>query len=112
MTKAPRQQSHGFIIATFNQAMAAHRAGDLARAETLYKLVLARDERQFDAMHMLGIVAGQQGARNEDRTAGHRDRLVKLEPPPVCRKCRRGRGVRRRLSTVENEEFKVDLRAE
>src|ERR1700722_11951293 len=65
MTKAPRQQSHGFIIATFNQAMAEHRAGDLARAETLYKLVLARDERQFDAMHMLGIVAGQRGDFHE-----------------------------------------------
>src|ERR1700684_4276074 len=61
MTKAPRQQSHDFIVATFNQAMAAHRAGDLARAETLYKLVLAHDEKQFDAMHMLGIVAGQRG---------------------------------------------------
>jgi protein O-GlcNAc transferase len=61
MTKAPRQQSHDFIVATFNQAMAAHRAGDLAQAETLYKLVLARDEKQFDAMHMLGIVAGQRG---------------------------------------------------
>jgi protein O-GlcNAc transferase len=62
MTKAPTQRSpDGFIIATFNQAMAAHRAGDLSRAETLYKMVLARDRKQFDAMHMLGVVAGQRG---------------------------------------------------
>ena len=62
MTKAPRQQApDGFIVATFNQAMAAHRAGDLSRAETLYRLVLAHDAKQFDAMHMLGVVAGQRG---------------------------------------------------
>ncbi len=63
MTKSPKRQTaaDGFIVATFNQAMGAHRAGDLARAELLYKLVLANDGRQFDAMHMLGVVAGQRG---------------------------------------------------
>jgi tetratricopeptide (TPR) repeat protein len=63
MTKAPTQRPSpdGFVVATFNQAMAAHRAGDLPRAEALYKLVLAHDATQFDAMHMLGVVAGQRG---------------------------------------------------
>ena len=63
MAKAPKQRNapDGFVIATFNQAMAAHRAGDLARAEQLYRLVLTNDPRQFDAMHMLGVVAGQRG---------------------------------------------------
>jgi predicted O-linked N-acetylglucosamine transferase (SPINDLY family) len=67
MTKAPKQRSapDGFIVATFNQAVAAHRAGDLSRAESLYKLVLANDPKQFDAMHMLGIVAGQRGDYRE-----------------------------------------------
>jgi protein O-GlcNAc transferase len=67
MAKAPTQRpaAEGFLIATFNQALAAHRAGDLARAESLYKLVLASDARQFDAMHMLGIVAGQRGDYRE-----------------------------------------------
>jgi len=67
MTKAPTQRpaADGFLIATFNQALAAHRAGDLARAESLYQLVLASDARQFDAMHMLGIVAGQRGDHRE-----------------------------------------------
>jgi protein O-GlcNAc transferase len=63
MAKAPKQRNapDGFVIATFNQAMAAHRAGDLARADQLYRLVLTNDPRQFDAMHMLGVVAGQRG---------------------------------------------------
>jgi protein O-GlcNAc transferase len=63
MAKAPKQRNapDSFVISTFNQAMAAHRAGDLARAEQLYRLVLTNDPRQFDAMHMLGVVAGQRG---------------------------------------------------
>jgi protein O-GlcNAc transferase len=63
MAKAPKQRNapDGFVVATFNQAMTAHRAGDLVRAEQLYRLVLANDPRQFDAMHMLGVVAGQRG---------------------------------------------------
>jgi protein O-GlcNAc transferase len=63
MAKAPKQRNapDGFVVATFNQAMAAHRAGDLARADELYRLVLTNDPRQFDAMHMLGVVAGQRG---------------------------------------------------
>jgi protein O-GlcNAc transferase len=63
MAKAPKQHNapDSFVISTFNQAMAAHRAGDLARAEQLYRLVLTNDPRQFDAMHMLGVVAGQRG---------------------------------------------------
>ncbi len=67
MTKAPKQRSapDGFLVATFNQAVAAHRASDLSRAESLYKLVLASDPKQFDAMHMLGIVAGQRGDYRE-----------------------------------------------
>jgi protein O-GlcNAc transferase len=67
MTKAPTWQPgpDALVVATFNQAMTAHRAGDLARAESLYKQVLARDGRQFDALHMLGIVAGQRGDYRE-----------------------------------------------
>jgi protein O-GlcNAc transferase len=67
MTKTPTQRSgpDSFVVATFNQALTAHRAGDLARAESLYRLVLAGDARQFDAMHMLGIVAGQRGDYRE-----------------------------------------------
>jgi protein O-GlcNAc transferase len=62
MAKAPKRNApDDFVIATFNQAMAAHRAGDLARAEQLYRLVLTNDPRQFDAMHMLGVIAGQRG---------------------------------------------------
>jgi protein O-GlcNAc transferase len=50
------------------QAMAAHRTGNLAEAERLYQSVLRIDARQFDALHLLGVVAAQRGNhRDADR---------------------------------------------
>ncbi|MGA8614076.1 MAG: tetratricopeptide repeat protein [Xanthobacteraceae bacterium] len=43
------------------RAFAAHQAGNIGQAELLYKLVLADDKKQFDALHMLGIIEGQRG---------------------------------------------------
>lgn len=43
------------------RAFAAHRAGDIAQAEFLYKLVLQADKRQFDALHMLAVIEAQRG---------------------------------------------------
>ena len=43
------------------RAFAAHQAGNIAQAEFLYKLVLQADKKQFDALHMLGVIEGQRG---------------------------------------------------
>jgi predicted O-linked N-acetylglucosamine transferase (SPINDLY family) len=43
------------------RAVAAHQGGNLAQAEFLYKLVLQADKKQFDALHMLGILEAQRG---------------------------------------------------
>ena len=43
------------------RAVAAHQAGNIAQAEFLYKLVLQADKKQFDALHMLGIIEAQRG---------------------------------------------------
>jgi Tfp pilus assembly protein PilF len=48
-------------MAILGQAIAAHQAGNLAQAKSLYHLVLSKDQRQFDALHMLGVLAGQSG---------------------------------------------------
>jgi len=60
------------VTAVLGQAVAAHQAGNLARPESLYQLVLSKDEKQFDALHMLGVLAGQSG----DFTKA--DRLLRL----------------------------------
>src|SRR6516225_8559972 len=47
--------------AMLERAAALHRGGKLAEAETLYRGILATDEQQFDALHLLGVVRYQQG---------------------------------------------------
>jgi predicted O-linked N-acetylglucosamine transferase (SPINDLY family) len=46
-------------------AIAHHRAGELGQAEALYKLILARQPRNPDALHLLGMAAHQGGRHME-----------------------------------------------
>ncbi|MCW0233744.1 MAG: tetratricopeptide repeat protein [Ferrovibrio sp.] len=43
------------------QAVACHRAGDLAAARAGYEAVLVQDPRQADALHLLGVLQDQAG---------------------------------------------------
>jgi predicted TPR repeat methyltransferase len=47
--------------ALLKEALAAHQAGRLGEARTRYRQVLALAPRQFDALHLLGVVMRQQG---------------------------------------------------
>ena len=55
-----------------DQALALHRAGDLAAAKTQYIAILRRYPAHFDALHLLGVFALQ----NQDAAAAVR--LIKL----------------------------------
>jgi len=46
------------------QAVAAHNSGELAKAERLYKAVIAAKPDHPDALHLLGVIESQRG-RNE-----------------------------------------------
>ena len=48
-------------MAVIDDALTAHRNGDIARAEMLYRAVLKADRRHFDALHMLGVLCAQRG---------------------------------------------------
>jgi protein O-GlcNAc transferase len=50
---------------TIDQGKALHRIGRIAEAEAIYRSVLARDPRQFDALHLLGLIRYQQGRASE-----------------------------------------------
>jgi predicted O-linked N-acetylglucosamine transferase (SPINDLY family) len=45
----------------FKRAVAFHRAGNLVQARALYEEVLQEQPRHAGALHLLGVVAGQQG---------------------------------------------------
>src|SRR4051812_30393461 len=49
----------------FEQGVAAHRAGNLAQAEKLYRQMLRADAGSFPALHMLGFLKAQQGHYDE-----------------------------------------------
>ena len=65
-----------------DQAIAAHRSGNLAEAETLYRRVLAANSRDFDALHMLGIVCAQRGQFEEAEKSLRAANAVDASVPP------------------------------
>ncbi len=66
-----------------DRAIAAHRAGRIAEAEALYRDVLARDGRDFDALHMLGVICAQH-ARYDEAERLLRSALAVDERVPPC----------------------------
>ena len=58
-------------LEVLQQAFAAHRAGNAAEAERLYKRVLRAVPGQFDALHLLGVLKAERGFHEEA------DRLLK-----------------------------------
>jgi len=53
------------LDAALAQALAAHQAGQYARAESLYRQILAIDPAHADALHLLGVLAHQTGHPDE-----------------------------------------------
>ena len=53
------------FVEPLRQAMAAHGAGRLGEAEFYCRLVLATNKKQFDALHLLGLVEFQRGRPDE-----------------------------------------------
>jgi protein O-GlcNAc transferase len=55
----------GLSASLFNDAYAHHQAGRLAEAEHLCRQILALSPRNPDALHLLGVIAGQAGLHGE-----------------------------------------------
>ena len=49
------------ISKTLEHGLDEHRSGRLERAETFYRQVLNQDPANPDALHLIGVVAWQQG---------------------------------------------------
>ena len=63
---------------TFDSAVRSHQAGDLLRAEQLYRQVLADDARHADALHHLGLLCRQQG--NSEQAVAYIRQALQLRP--------------------------------
>ena len=61
----------------FTKAIEHHRAGHLADAQTLYREILAIDDRHAEALHHLGVAAHQVG--NHDRAAELIGRAIAID---------------------------------
>ncbi len=70
--------------AELERALAAHRAGELAEADRLYRAVLARAPEHFDALHLLGVVCAERGAHEEARRLLEAALRLRPHSAPVC----------------------------
>ena len=50
---------------SFAAALERHRAGDLRRAGTMYRQILAFEPRHADSLHLLGLVFSEAGDHDE-----------------------------------------------
>src|SRR5262249_10129369 len=66
------------VMSTIEQGKALHQLGRVAEAEAVYRSVLARDPRQFDALHLLGLILYQRGRLGEAHDL--LSQAVKLRP--------------------------------
>ncbi len=70
------QQSRKALFEVFKRALAAYQAGDAARARKHLKKVLAKDPRNVDAHHLMGLVASELG--HHDAAVRHLETAIAL----------------------------------
>lgn len=66
------------LAETISAAVRLHQQGQLAQAEALYRRILEQEPEHPGALHLLGVVAHQQG--HDDRAAELIARALALRP--------------------------------
>ncbi len=66
----------------FEQAVAEHRNGNLAKAETLYRQILSQTPDNFDVLHMLAVVCSDTGKVQESEDLFRRALSIDTKFPP------------------------------
>ena len=64
--------------AALKRALSHHQHGRLAEAEGIYRTILDRDPRQFDCLHLLGVINRQRG--QSDTAIDLISRAIALNP--------------------------------
>jgi len=76
----------------FVEAVAAHRNGQMQRAQALYMLILATQPRHIGALHFLGVLNYQTG--NPERALNLLDKAIALYPDDPSAHSNRGNALR------------------
>jgi predicted TPR repeat methyltransferase len=71
------------MAAAFDAALNLHKQGRLDEAAAAYRKLLARQPAHFDALHMLGVIAGQQARWDEAIELLGRARKLRPDNPSV-----------------------------
>jgi len=72
--------------------MTLHRSGERATAGALYRRILELDRGNFDALHLLGVVAAQEG--DPGAALALMDRATQIKPKNAAVHCNRGVALR------------------
>ena len=76
----------------FVEAVAAHRNGQMQRAQALYMLILATQPRHIGALHFLGVLHYQTG--NPERALSFLDKAIAIYPDDPAAHSNRGNALR------------------
>ena len=66
------------LLSMLQKAILFHQSGELAQAEELYKEIIAREPRQSDAFHFLGVIAGQKN--DHQRALDLFNKAIEVDP--------------------------------
>jgi tetratricopeptide (TPR) repeat protein len=80
------------LPAKFQQALALHQHGDLARAQVIYQEILDIQPQNFDALHLLGVIAGQ--TKDFARAVELIGEAIEIDPCNAAAYCNRGAALR------------------
>jgi tetratricopeptide (TPR) repeat protein len=76
------------LAAKLQQANAFHQRGQLAHASVLYEEILKAQPTNFDALHLLGVIAAQ--LHNPKKAADLIGKAIKVDPKQAAPYCNRG----------------------
>ena len=91
--QAPSSLAQADVASVLGQAIAFHRAGLLAEAEQLYRRILEVERRNFDCLHLLGVLHFQRGEFSE--AVRQIDDALKINPNVADAYNNRGNALRK-----------------
>ena len=89
---AKGQSGQAAIVALLQRALALHQQGKFAQGQALYEQVLAKDPKNFDALHLLGVLALQ--TQNPVAAADLIGRAININPNNAAAYSNRGNALK------------------